>query len=102
MEAEEDETSYKKELLARMFGGKLTSRQFGVLMNMPQNQQDKEMMVRKGEFKDEQIAKDSIRNAVEIVESYRRSMVLKGEWAEDQSHQRMQMRLDEVHAQYPT
>jgi hypothetical protein len=42
MEAEEDETTYRKELLARMFGGKISSRQFGVLMNMSQNEQDKE------------------------------------------------------------
>jgi hypothetical protein len=53
MEAEDDETSYRKELMARMFGGKLTSRQFGVLMNMPQDLQDKERMERRGEFRDQ-------------------------------------------------
>jgi hypothetical protein len=46
MEAEEDESTYKRELLARMFGGKLTSRQYGVLLNMPQDQQDKERLAR--------------------------------------------------------
>jgi hypothetical protein len=43
-------------------------------------------MVRSGEFRSEVVAKDGIRNAEEIVESFRRSMVLKGEWAEDESH----------------
>jgi hypothetical protein len=40
-------------------------------------------MVRRGGFRDEQIAKDEIRNAEEIVESYRRTMVLNGEWPEE-------------------
>ena len=34
LEQEEDHETYKRELLARMFGGKLSSRQYGVLMNM--------------------------------------------------------------------
>ena len=51
IEAEQDELTYKKELMARMFGGKLTSRQFGVLMNMPNDEQDKQRLIREGEFK---------------------------------------------------
>jgi len=34
MEENEDEDTYRRELLARMFGGKLTARQYGVLMRM--------------------------------------------------------------------
>jgi hypothetical protein len=34
LEQEEDHETYRRELLARMFGGKLTSRQYGVLMKM--------------------------------------------------------------------
>ena len=34
LEQEEDQDTYRRELLARMMGGKLTSRQYGVLMRM--------------------------------------------------------------------
>ena len=40
MEAEEDKETYRKELLARMFGGKLTTRQFAVLMNMNEGERE--------------------------------------------------------------
>ena len=95
MEAEQDESTYKRELLARMFGGKLTSRQFGVLLNMPQDQQDKERIARKEDYKLEHKAKDTIRNIEEIVESHRRNKVTTGEWTEDESRLRMQIKLDD-------
>ena len=41
MEELEDEDTYRRELLARMFGGKLTPRQFGVLMRMSADELDK-------------------------------------------------------------
>ena len=40
MEEQDDEESYRRELLARMFGNKLTSRQFGVLMQMGHDERD--------------------------------------------------------------
>ena len=33
-EEEMDEAAYKRELVARMFGDKLSARQYGVLMNL--------------------------------------------------------------------
>ena len=85
-----------------MFGGKLTSRQFGVLMNMPQDQQDRERIARTQAYKTELEAKDQIRNSEELVETFRRNKVLTGEWEEDESHLQMQILLDELHAKYPT
>ena len=85
-----------------MFGGKLTSRQFGVLLNMPQDQQDKERIARKEDYKLEHKAKDTIRNIEEIVESYRRNKVTTGEWTEDESRLRMQIKLDDMQAKHPT
>ena len=40
MEEQDDEESYRRELLARMFGNKLTARQFGVLMKMGHDEQE--------------------------------------------------------------
>lgn len=40
MEEQDDEESYRRELLARMFGNKLTARQFGVLMRMGHDERE--------------------------------------------------------------
>lgn len=82
-EAEEDEQNYRKELMARLFGRKLTSRQFGVLFNMPENEQDKEAMIRKNEFRQEKEARDQIRCAEEIIEEMRRRFVIDGTCSEE-------------------
>jgi len=37
---EDDQESYRRELLARMFGGKLTSRQYAVLMRMGHDERE--------------------------------------------------------------
>lgn len=36
------------------------------------------------------------------METYRRTKVLNGEWAEDESHMQMQATLDDIRAKYPT
>jgi hypothetical protein len=102
MEAEEEEHTYRKELMARMFGGKITSRQFGVLMNMSQDQRELEAINRKKDFKTEKEAQDTIRNAEELIETHRRKMVLNGECTEADSHQVVQAQLDEIVMKYPT
>lgn len=47
-------------------------------------------------------ARDVIRNAEEITESFRRQMVISGKWSEDESHMRLQDVLDEAQAKFPT
>ena len=50
----------------------------------------------------EHTAKDKIRNIEELVESYRRNMVMTGEWTEDESRLRMQIHLDDLQEKFPT
>ena len=40
MEEHDDEETHRRELLARMFGGKLTARQYGVLMRMTDDERE--------------------------------------------------------------
>lgn len=89
-------------MLARMFGGKLTTRQFAVLMNMNDNERELAKQARLDDFKTEHHAKDQIRVAEEFIESYRRRKVVDGEWPEDQSHQLMQQEMDKVVTKFPT
>jgi hypothetical protein len=62
---------------------------------MPQDQQDRERLARTQAFKTELEAKDKIRNSEELVETFRRTKVLQGEWTEDESHLEMQNLLDD-------
>jgi len=94
-EALQDEKLYKKELLARMFGGKLTARQFEVLCNMSQDELLKAKMQEKMEETDDYKAKDFIKMSEEILESSRRKMVIKGEWTEEESRVRLNESLDQ-------
>ena len=102
LEAEEDELTYKKELIARLFGGKLTSRQYGVLLGMTKDKLEVEEIMKKNDFRSQEEAKDQIRCAEEIVENFRREKVYSGEWAEEDSYTLMQNTLDELSAKYPT
>lgn len=70
--------TYRRELLARMFGGKLTARQYGVLANMAADEQDQLVLDRKDEAKTKLAAQTAIRTAEEAVESWRRRMVHSG------------------------
>jgi len=48
------------------------------------------------EYKTKMEAKDNIRNAEETVESFRRKMVLKGEWTEENSMSKIQDMFDDI------
>ena len=89
-EAQGDEESYRKELLARLFGGKLTARQYAVFMNMSDSQQEQAKLEHAAEEKFKHEAKDLIRNAEELLESRRRQKVHAGEWTEQNSHSALQ------------
>lgn len=87
LQAEEgDEEAYRRELLSRLFGGKLTARQYAVLMNMPDDELQRAKMEQQQEEKMKIHARDEIRNGEELLESHRRQKVLTGEWSEAESH----------------
>jgi len=102
LEEDTADQDYKKELLARMFGGTLTARQYAVLFNMEQDEILKEKNQRQDSFEAENWSKDGIRVAEEKIESMRRRKVMNGEWPEDQSHHLMQQELDKLNEQYPS
>lgn len=102
LEEDTADQDYKKELLARMFGGTLTARQYAVLFNMEQDEILKEKNQRQDSFEAENWSKDGIRVAEEKIESMRRRKVMNGEWPEDQSHRLMQQELDKLNEQYPS
>lgn len=97
-----NEQLYKRELVARLFGGSLTARQLGVLTNLMTTEERKEEISKAVQFKEKVDAKDTIRNAEELLESHRRKMVLEGKWKEQESHRKLQEELDEVYNKYPT
>jgi len=80
------EGTYRRELWARMYGGKLTARQYGVLMNMSHDSDEIKQNNKVQHFKDQIEARDSIRNKEEITESYRRFMISQGNWKEEESY----------------
>jgi hypothetical protein len=56
-----------------MYGGKLTARQYGVLMNKPEHDATESREFNKlFDYKTMMKSRDEIRNVEEIVESYRR------------------------------
>jgi hypothetical protein len=85
-EEQENDNLYRRELLARLFGGKLTARQYSVLLNMTNLNDVDEALKKANEYKNKVSAKDEIRNSEEILESQRRKMVLQGNWKEHESH----------------
>jgi hypothetical protein len=85
----EDEHSYRKELIARMFGGKLSSRQYGLLVGASYDTEEQNAVRKAVEFKQQLHAKDSIRNSEEILEEWRRSMVIQGNWTENESYSKL-------------
>ena len=78
LDESQNEDQYRRELYARMFGGKLTARQYGVLMKISADGDQQDAINKIQEYKTKMEAKDNIRNAEETVESFRRKMVLKG------------------------
>ena len=101
-----DEDTYRRELVARLFGGKLSARQYGVLMNY----QDSDKTAEPERLKIQNIqhlktiesSKVDIRNAEEILESHRREMVLSGKWNESESRDKLQQKLFEFQKRFPT
>ena len=81
-EDELDQTAYKRELWAKMYGGKLTNRQYEVLANIVQEGEEGEDARAALQHSLKIEARDRIRNTEEIFESYRRKMVLNGTWTE--------------------
>lgn len=86
MEEDTSDQDYKKELMARMFGGTLTARQYAVLCNMEQDEILKEKGEKQDDFTKTKMAKDKIRFIEEEIESFRRRKVIDGEWPEEQSY----------------
>lgn len=76
LRVEEEEASYRKELLARMYGGTLTARQYAILTDQPENdEKERDEWKKLHRYKTVQKSKDEIRLAEEIIEGYRRKMV---------------------------
>ena len=98
----EDELDYRKELLARMFGGSLTARQYGVLTGHASDEAAFANMQKLQDFKDKVRAKDDIRVMEEMVEEFRRKQVKTGEWTEEESYFKLNEHLQEMHHKYPT
>lgn len=88
--------------MARMFGGKLTARQYAVLFNMKQDEILDETNDLQENFTAEKTSREQIRVIEEAIESLRRRNVMNGEWPEDQSYQLMQQELDKAQEMYPT
>lgn len=92
----QEEALYKRELLGRMMGMKLTPRQFEVLTGQFRSQDTRSERVQamgRQQFLDQ---RDSIRLMEEHMEKYRRGKVLSGEWPEEESKQRQQQWLAEM------
>jgi len=58
MAEENDEDSYRRELMARMFGGKLSARQYGVLMRMNADNDEQLQINKAQDYKTKIEAKD--------------------------------------------
>lgn len=100
-EALEDEQTYRQELIGRMFGGKLTPRQYAVLLKMNDDEREMAKLQEREDFLQEEHAKDQIKVGEEMLESYRRRMVHVGEWSEEESRHLLQLKLDEVEEEFP-
>ena len=85
-----EEEAYRKELLSRMIGGKLSARQYALLMRMPEDELERSKYEKQNREKAKRRGRDEIRNAEEMLESIRRHKVHTGEWPEDESHLRLQ------------
>lgn len=97
-----DEDEYRRELLARLVGGKMTARQYAVFMNMSMDELQQIKLEKQKEEKMKVEAKDEIRNIEELLESRRREKVLQGQWPEADSHMLLQQELDEALVKFPT
>lgn len=85
-EEQENDNLYKRELLARLFGGTLTSRQYSVLFGQVDANEDQDEALKNAmEYKAQRRSKTDIKVHEECLESYRRQKVIKGEWAEHDS-----------------
>ena len=101
-ENELDQTAYKRELWAKMYGGKLTNRQYEVLANIVQEGEEGEDARAALQHSLKIEARDRIRNTEEIFESYRRKMVLNGTWTESESTMMLHKDLDDFLERFPT
>ena len=69
-----------------MFGGKLTTRQWSVLMKISADEGEQAMLDKVSDFEQQKKNKDLIRVSEEVLESHRRHQVLSGAWTEADSH----------------
>lgn len=85
-----------------MYGGKLTSRQYSVFMAMTHDHSELASLEKVAHYKNKIVAKDTIRLSEELLEGYRRKMVLTGQWPEDISHALLKDKLEETRGKFPT
>jgi len=101
-EDQESEHLYRRELLARLHGGKLTARQLGVLLKSSSDPDTQGALTKAAEFSTKANGRDAIRTSEELLESYRRRQVLTGKWSEGESHRLLQNELDALQERLPT
>ena len=102
IEEHDEDDSYRKELLARMFGNKLTSRQYAVLMNISNDEEQRMELDKIHDRKTVVYGRSAIKNGEEIIESSRRKFVMQGRCSEEDSYTFIQQLLDQVNEKYPT
>mmetsp|Transcript_24320 Transcript_24320/g.37597 ORF Transcript_24320/g.37597 Transcript_24320/m.37597 type:complete len:179 (+) Transcript_24320:4621-5157(+) len=91
-----DNDEHTKQLIARMYGGNLSARQWGVLANMGGDSAEFEKRRLKAKENAILDARVSIRNIEEMIEADRRKRVHSGQWTEEESHSKVQDRIDEI------
>ena len=95
-EKAEEERLYHRELLGRLIGKKLNTRQFEVLtgqFNPMDHKMDHVQNWGKEIFTGQ---RDRIRIFEEVIESYRRRQVLQGKWTEEESHNNLRAHVANV------
>ena len=102
LEDEQDEGMYRRELLARMFGGQLTARQFGVLMRTHSEEDERDSIKKMIEYKAKAKAGDNIRNMEEMMESFRRRLMMEKNCSEEESHLLVQDHMDKFYENTPS
>lgn len=102
LDEEKDEEFYQKELMAKMQAGKISSREFGVLMNNSFDVEDAEAQAKKMFERKKIEFRHELRNAEELIESQRRRKVLDGEWTEEESQKLMKEKMLKLKEKFPT
>ena len=96
------EKGTEREMWARLHAGKLKSSQLDELMGTVSDQRRvKELQDMKSKWTELEM-QDTIRNAEEVLESFRLRKVLSGEWPEDQSRALLKAELHGLEEKYPS